>query len=171
MFFLCPNLSDFHLDLEQFLRSIHRYVQIGVHIKGYYSTKYQRFHREVTEVTEFYVTNDTNEAKYNVLYRKTPDGHVTIHNPTQYLIDYLESQGVIMPKDILVKEEFHEPTDSNANTTSSQVGFVNAKPVQQVQQNVTNSVSNAIQQNGVVNNLASVNLRPNIQMTTSNVVQ
>ena len=109
------SLLESNLDLEQFLRSIHRYVQLGVHIKGYYSTKYQRFHREVSEVVEFYVTKDTNEAKSQTLYKKTPEGNVIIHNPTEYLIGYLESQGVIMPKDILVKEEFREPTNNQTN--------------------------------------------------------
>ena len=47
-------------DVEQFLTTIHRYVQLGVHIKGYYSQKYKRFHREVSEVVEFYVTDDNN---------------------------------------------------------------------------------------------------------------
>ena len=107
------SLLESNVDLEQFLRSIHRYVQLGVHIKGYYSQKYQKFHREVAEVTEFYVDKN-NEAKSNVLYKKTPDGKVTLRNPTEYLIGYLESQGVIMPKDILVKEEFKEP-DENTN--------------------------------------------------------
>ena len=113
------SLLESNIDLEQFLRSIHRYVQLGVHIKGYYSTKYQRFHREVAEVTEFFVTKD-NEPKTQVIYKKTPDGKVIIHNPTEYLIGYLESQGVIMPKDILVKEEFHEPVDNinNNNVTN-----------------------------------------------------
>ena len=107
------SLLESNVDLEQFLRSIHRYVQLGVNIKGYYSQKYQKFHREVAEVTEFYVDKN-NEAKSNVLYKKTPDGKVTLRNPTEYLIGYLESQGVIMPKDILVKEEFKEP-DENTN--------------------------------------------------------
>lgn len=115
------SLLESNVDLEQFLRSIHRYVQLGVHIKGYYSQKYQKFHREVAEVTEFYVSKD-NEPKSNVLYKKTPDGKVTLRNPTEYLIGYLESQGVIMPKDILVKEEFKEPNDdlNNNSTTSNQ---------------------------------------------------
>lgn len=113
------SLLESNIDLEQFLRSIHRYVQLGVHIKGYYSTKYQRFHREVAEVTEFFVTKD-NEPKTQVIYKKTPDGKVIIHNPTEYLIGYLESQGVIMPKDILVKEEFHEPVDNiNSNNVTN----------------------------------------------------
>lgn len=124
------SLLESNIDLEQFLRSIHRYVQLGVHIKGYYSTKYQRFHREVAEVTEFYVTKDTNEAKTQIIYKKTPDGNVTIHNPTEYLIGYLESQGVIMPKDILVKEEFRTPVENNSNysnnvQTSNNVSFAN----------------------------------------------
>lgn len=119
------SLLESNLDLEQFLRSIHRYVQLGVHIKGYYSTKYQRFHREVAEVTEFYVTKDTNEAKSQVIYKKTPDGHVVLRNPTEYLLGYLESQGVIMPKDILVKEEFHEPVDNGNGYTSNNNQSVN----------------------------------------------
>ena len=93
--------------MEQFLRSIHRYVQLGVHIKGYYSKERGRFHREIAEVCEFYVTED-NEPKTNLIYKKTPDGRVTLHNPTKYLLGYLESQGMIMPPDILVKQEFRE---------------------------------------------------------------
>ena len=138
------SLLESNLDLEQFLRSIHRYVQLGVHIKGYYSTKYQRFHREVAEVTEFYVTADTNEPKSNTLYKKTPDGKVTIHNPSQYLIDYLESQGVIMPKDILVKEEFHEPTETTSNI------------------NNTPNVTPIISTNKTITNITPVNLTPNV---------
>lgn len=115
------SLLESNIDLEQFLRSIHRYVQLGVHIKGYYSTKYQKFHREVAEVTEFYVNKD-NEAKTNILYKKTPDGKVILNNPTEYLIGYLESQGVIMPKDCLVKEIFSkETTQSNTNINTSSI--------------------------------------------------
>lgn len=118
------SLLESNLDLEQFLRSIHRYVQLGVHIKGYYSKERQKFHREIAEVTEFYVTED-NEAKSNTLYRKTPDGNVTLHNPSKYLLGYLESQGVIMQPDILVKEQFKPVENGNAeykvdNSTTAQ---------------------------------------------------
>ena len=106
------SLLESNLDLEQFLRSIHRYVQLGVHVKGYYSKERQKFHREIAEVTEFYVTED-NEAKHNVLYKKTPDGNVTLHNPSKYLLGYLESQGVILEPDILVKEQFKEQVGQN----------------------------------------------------------
>ena len=134
------SLLESNVDLEQFLRSIHRYVQLGVHIKGYYSQKYQKFHREVAEVTEFFVTKD-NEPKSNVLYKKTPDGKITLRNPTEYLLGYLESQGVIMPKDILVKEEFKEPDDVSNVSEISNNSF-NTIPNQQVSnvQNITQSV-------------------------------
>lgn len=161
------SLLESNVDLEQFLRSIHRYVQLGVHIKGYYSQKYQKFHREVAEVTEFYVSKD-NEPKSNVLYKKTPDGKVTLRNPTEYLIGYLESQGVIMPKDILVKEEFKEPNDdlNNNSTTSNQqinnmqnntpksqqsINYQQMQTIQPIVENaipVTNQVNN-IQQNPI----------------------
>ena len=110
------SLLESNIDLEQFLRSIHRYVQLGVHIKGYYSTERQKFHREISEVVEFYVTED-NEAKSNILYKKTPDGNITVHNPTKYLLAYLESQGLIMQPDILVKEEFKPMDDNNEGET------------------------------------------------------
>lgn len=134
------SLLESNIDLEQFLRSIHRYVQLGVHIKGYYSTKYQRFHREVSEVTEFYVTSDTNEAKTQIIYKKTPDGKIIMHNPTSYLIDYLESQGVIMPKDILIKEEFHEPKNIGSdNLVNSSMNAINSIPY-----NINNAVNNNV---------------------------
>ena len=134
------SLLESNLDLEQFLRSIHRYVQLGVHIKGYYSTKYQRFHREVSEVTEFYVTSDTNEAKTQIIYKKTPDGKIIMHNPTSYLIGYLESQGVIMPKDILVKEEFHEPKNVDTNSI---VNF-NGNTANSVPYNMNSAINNNV---------------------------
>ena len=114
------SLLESNLDLEQFLRSIHRYVQLGVHIKGYYSPERQKFHREIAEVVEFYVT-ENNEAKSNTLYKKTPDGRITVHNPTKYLLGYLESQGLMMEPDILVKEEFKSPSDEKSETKEDYV--------------------------------------------------
>ena len=117
------SLLETNQDIEQFLTTIHRYVQLGVHIKGYYSQKYKRFHREVSEVVEFYVTED-NKPEYKILYKKTPDGKETTANPSKYLLSYLESQGVIMPKDILVKEEFTDPNDTNINNNINDNKFV-----------------------------------------------
>lgn len=150
------SLLESNVDLEQFLRSIHRYVQLGVHIKGYYSQKYQKFHREVAEVTEFYVSKD-NEPKSNVLYKKTPDGKVTLRNPTEYLLGYLESQGVIMPKDILVKEEFRAPEDSlNGDNVLSNQQVNNVQNVAPVQQAMNYQTMQSV--NPVVQN---VNMVPN----------
>lgn len=113
------SLLESSIDMDQFLRSIHRYVQLGVHIKGYYSAELQRFKREVAEVVEFYVTED-NKPEYRILYKRTPDGKTILNNPSKYLISYLESQGVIMQPDILVKEQFHEPVSSqNVNISST----------------------------------------------------
>ena len=111
------SLLESSIDMDQFLRSIHRYVQLGVHIKGYYSKELQRFKREVAEVVEFYVTDD-NKPEYRIIYKRTPDGKMEIHNPSKYLIDYLESQGVIMAPDILVKEEFKVPVQENNSVSS-----------------------------------------------------
>ena len=177
------SLLESNLDLEQFLRSIHRYVQLGVHIKGYYSKELGRFHREVCEVTEFYVT-ENNEAKSNTIYKKTPDGKFTIKNPTKYLLGYLESQGVIMQPDILVKEEFHEVKDdfvidkstgemrnNNANLNMNTTSNINSGNINSVNANyrVDNSSNNmainsnarSVQpQNSIPNNMAYNN--PNV---------
>lgn len=172
------SLLETNQDLEQFLRSIHRYVQLGVHIKGYYSKERGRFHREIAEVCEFYVTED-NEPKTNLIYKKTPDGKVTLHNPTKYLLGYLESQGMIMPPDILVKEEFKEQTDNpldetvstktvdNVNdlkkqTSLSQIngGYVDGNQSSFANINSMNSYT--------IKNVNSSNINPNTMSTTNN---
>ena len=145
------SLLESNIDLEQFLRSIHRYVQLGVHIKGYYSPERQKFHREISEVVEFYVTED-NEAKTNTLFKKTPDGRVTIHNPTKYLLGYLESQGLIMQPDILVKEEFKTPTDDNVKEEYVVDNSNNYKPSNDINNNAT--VTPKPVTDKIVNNLA-----------------
>ena len=130
------SLLESSIDLDQFLRSIHRYVQLGVHIKGYYSPELKRFKREVAEIVEFFV-DDKNQPGHQLIYKRTPDGSTTINNPTKYLLSYLESQGVIMPADILVKSEFHEPTVSETTSTSTS----GDTPVQNVGQSYANSVN------------------------------
>lgn len=99
------SLMENSQDMDQFLKSIYRYIQIGVYIRGYQNKQTKRFVREIAEVCEFYVTED-NEAKYNILYKKTPEGRVIKHKPTQYLIDYLEAQGVALPENLVTDEEY-----------------------------------------------------------------
>ena len=103
------SLLESNLDVDQFLKSIHRYVQIGVHVKGYQSTRYNRFQREIIEVCEFYVDDD-NVARTNVLYKKSMNGEESYNNPTKYLLEYLASGGIILPKETFIpsSQEFHE---------------------------------------------------------------
>ena len=94
------SLLESNQDLDQFMSSICRYIQLGIYVRGYTDKATHNFKREIAEVTEFYVTNDTNEAKHNVIYRKGADGKVIRNNPSPYLIDYLEVQGVFLPKEL-----------------------------------------------------------------------
>jgi len=94
------SLLETNQDIEQFLKSIHRYVQLGVHIRGRQDKVTKRFKRDIAEVTEFFV-DDNNEAGHNTIYRKTEDGVITKNKPSKYLIDYLDSQGIVLP-DVIV---------------------------------------------------------------------
>ena len=102
------SLLETNLDIDQFLKSIHRYVQLGVHVKGYFSKELNRFQREIIEVVEFYVEDSTNEAKSNVIYKKSMDGLVSLNNPTKYLLDYLSIQGVELKPDTFNLENNEE---------------------------------------------------------------
>lgn len=86
-------------DIDQYLCSIHRYVQIGIYVKGYYSQALGRFQREIMEICEFYVDDETNRPMHNTLYSKTLDGKVTLRNPTKKLIDYLAIGNVYFEND------------------------------------------------------------------------
>ena len=99
------SLLESNLDIDQFLKSIHRYVHIGIHVKGYMSKKLGRFQREIVEVAEFYVDDNTNEAKVNVIFKKGLDGTERYNNPSKNLIEYLSMQGVEVPENAFVDEE------------------------------------------------------------------
>jgi pilus assembly protein CpaF len=96
------SLLESSQDIDQFTKSMHRYIQLGVHVKGFFSKKYNRFQREITQVVEFYVDDESNSAKINILYARDLFGNVTLNNPTSHLIDYLASQGVMMQEDPFV---------------------------------------------------------------------
>lgn len=87
------SLMESELDVEQFLGTIYRYIQLGVHIKAYYSQKYGKFHREIDEITEFYM-DENNKPVYNVLYEKLMDGTIRKHNPSKHLIETLLAQNI-----------------------------------------------------------------------------
>ncbi len=111
------SLLETNQDIEQFLKSIYRYIQLGVYIRGYQDPKTKSFKREIAEVTEFYVDEDNN-AVYNTIFRKSSTGKVIKKAPSKYLIDYLDAQGVTLEADAIV------PTDDEGNTESSKSGEI-----------------------------------------------
>lgn len=108
------SLLETNQDIDQFLKSIYRYIQLGVYIRGYQDKETQKFVREIAEVTEFYVTED-NEAEYNVIYRKDNLGNTYRNNPSKYLIDYLAGQGVVLPKELVDSDEVRKQKENNEN--------------------------------------------------------
>ena len=140
------SLLESSQDIDQFLKSIHRYVQIGVHVKGYYSKALGRFQREITQVAEFYVDDVENVAKVNILFSKDLMGNVVYNNPTHHLIDYMASQGVEMredpfiPKDSEITESTEEQVinieEANVVNNEQVVNTENVQPV--VTEQVTN---------------------------------
>ena len=98
------SLLETNQDIEQFLKSIYRYIQIGVYIRGYQDKVTKKFVREIGEVTEFYVT-ENNEAKYNTIYKKSTTGKVMRNKPSKYLYDYLDAQGVVLEDNVINVEE------------------------------------------------------------------
>ena len=98
------SLLESNQDIEQFLKSIHRYVQLAIHVKGYMSQELGRFQREIVEVCEFFV-DDNNMAGSNVIYKKLLDGTYSFNNPTKYLKEYLGSQGVTIKDNLFVTTE------------------------------------------------------------------
>ena len=103
------SLLETNIDIDQFLKSIHRYVQLAIHVKGYMSSKHERFQREIVEVCEFYVTDD-NEAKANILFKKNMDGTMHFKNPSKHLLEYLNSQGIQIDSDLFVNEKEERET-------------------------------------------------------------
>lgn len=112
------SLLETNQDIEQFLASIYRYIQLGVYIRGYQDKVTRRFVREIAEVTEFYVTKD-NKPEYNTIYRKNTDGKVIRNSPSQYLLDYLDAQGIMLNKDIIKPGEQIISTQNNSNQNVS----------------------------------------------------
>ena len=106
-------------DIDQFLKSIHRYVQIGIHVKGFMSAELQRFQREIVEVCEFYVDED-NIARSNIIYAKGLDGKITYHNPTKYLRDYFGAQGCILKDNLFVDSETDNQVSNEVQTNIQQ---------------------------------------------------
>ncbi len=98
------SLLETNQDIDQFLKTIYRYIQLGVYVRGYQDKVTKRFVREIAEVTEFYVT-ENNEAKHNVIYQKSTSGKVVRNQPSKYLLDYLDTQGVVLSPNVIHTNE------------------------------------------------------------------
>ena len=115
------SLLESSQDVDQFLASIHRYVQIGIYVKGYFSKELNRFQREIIEVCEFYVDDD-NKPKSNIIYKKTLDGKIRLNNPTKHLLDYFSISNVEIDEDTFhlgTNEANNESTEENVNQENS----------------------------------------------------
>ncbi len=151
------SLMESSQDVEQFLNTIHRYVQIGVYVKGYFSKKFNRFQREIIEVCEFYV-DENNKPCTNEIYKKALDGHYSLKNPTQHLLDYLSIQNVFLDKDTfhignnkeydgdieadLKKYHEEEEAAGNVNVPASSTNNLNSQTTSTQTNNVTNQNTN-----------------------------
>ncbi len=123
------SLMETDLDVNQFLNTIYRYIQIGVHIKAYYSKEKGKFHREVDEVCEFYV-DENNKPQCRIIYQKLFGQEPVMRKPSPHLIEYLENQNIDISsitkrlsddlpfKDDLEREEYmenHHDTSNNSD--------------------------------------------------------
>ena len=133
------SLMETDLDVDQFLNTIYRYIQLGVHIKAYYSKKYGKFHRELDEVTEFYV-DDNNKCQSNTIYRKLFDKEAVMVKPSAHLLEYLANQNIDV-SDIVdhlgnetLEEKVEEAKEDKDDTTIPQT--IASKPVQQEEKKV-----------------------------------
>ncbi len=139
------SLLETNQDIDQFLKSIYRYVQLGIYIRGYQDKVTKHFHREIGEVVEFYVT-ENNEAKTNTIFRKTTNGKVTRNHPSSYLIDYLDGQGVTLDKNIIMSDE-------------------EVLKKQQVNQALNNDINNQIRMEQLMRSQQNNNITPNYNET------
>ena len=188
------SLMETDLDVHQFLSTIYRYIQIGVHIKAFYSKEYGNFHRELDEVCEFYVDDD-NVPQSRIIYQKQM-GKMMMCKPSKHLIDYIENQNVDvydiikdLPDELPIvefnpdKEVENNQHDNNVQQENSGVVNDNQQPVvgvdsnqQQVvqQQSVPQIVggsNNVMLGPSVVNQQNNPSLVASNQMQPQNVVQ
>ena len=134
------SLMETDLDVHQFLTTIYRYIQIGVHIKAFYSKEYGQFHREVDEVCEFYV-DENNEPQTRIIYQKQM-GKIMMCKPSAHLIEYIENQNINIQD--IIKDLPDELPIVDASSSSTNTSVVNNSTNTSVVNNSTNtSVTNS----------------------------
>ena len=87
------SLLESNIDVEQFLNTMYRYIQLGVYLRGRFDPNLGKYVREIGEVCEFYV-DDENNCVSNVIYQRTITGDVTYKPISEHLLQYIEGQGI-----------------------------------------------------------------------------
>ncbi len=119
------SLMETDLDVNQFLNTIYRYIQLGVHIKAYYSKEKGRFQRELDEVVEFYV-DENNEPQSHVIYQKQFGKEPFMAKPSPHLTEYLENQNIDINsitshiKDVPFEQDSNSGIDNNVTQETSE---------------------------------------------------
>ena len=136
------SLMETDLDVKQFLSTIYRYIQLGVHIKAFYSKEYGKFHRELDEVCEFYVDDD-NVPRSRIIYQKI-FGKPIMCKPSDHLVEYLENQNIDVQdiiKDLPLELPIHDSDNVDNEIDNTQI---ENNPQKTVDKNIeaTNTVEN-----------------------------
>ncbi len=169
------SLMETDLDVNQFLSTIYRYIQIGVHIRAYYSKELGRFHREVDEVVEFYV-DENNQPQSKVIYQKVFGKEPILRKPSKYLIEYLENQNIDITS-VTNNMVDDTPFENNLEASSSNTEY---QPEEEYQQEINSQEYEEIpynenqeleSQNTLDNNFVSENTSYNLQENVSNNIQ
>ena len=178
------SLMETDLDVNQFLNTIYRYIQIGVHIKAYYSKKLGKFHREVDEVCEFYV-DENNKPQSRIIYQKLFGKEPVMRKPSPHLIEYLENQNIDINAitehlsddlpftDDASKEAFMENKDTDQVVNAPNVSEV--KPVVSSVADNSSPITLKVEDSEptistTTTSEATINVTPVSSVTTNNVV-
>ena len=178
------SLMETDLDVNQFLNTIYRYIQIGVHIKAYYSKKLGKFHREVDEVCEFYV-DENNKPQSRIIYQKLFGKAPVMRKPSPHLIEYLENQNIDINAitehlsdnlpftDDASKEAFMENKDTDQVVNTPNVSEV--KPVVSSVADSSSPITLTVEDSeptisATTTNEATINVTPVSSVATGNVV-
>ena len=170
------SLMETDLDVHQFLTTIYRYIQLGVHIKAFYSKEYGKFHRELDEVAEFYV-DDNNTPISRIIYQKL-FGQTMMCKPSAHLVEYLENQNIDVAdiiKDLPDELPLHESVDdilessNNTSSNNAEVSKTENSSVANVSTefNVSQSIPQVV--NSTSNN-AQVTVQPSVQNQSQEIV-
>ena len=169
------SLMETDLDVNQFLNTIYRYIQIGVHIKAYYSKEYGKFHREVDEVVEFYVDEDNN-PKSHTIYKKIYGKEPMQAKPSAHLIEYLENQNIDISavsnnmKDIDIESVINSNIEKELKTAEqNKVSNVTQASTQPVNNVAKQNINPQSQQINTLNNQVSIPKPVNVVPSTINI--